>query len=102
AVSSLQDCGRQGVASTARRIVPDRRRTIPARPFAAFFLAWVGTLLLLGASRAAGQAMEPTPPAEPKPPTAAGVREVKPQVYYLKDKDGNLWPVPDMTLEEFN
>ena len=40
-----------------------------------------------------------------KPPAANqaadGVREVKPEVYYLRDKDGKLVPVPDFSYEEF-
>jgi hypothetical protein len=32
---------------------------------------------------------------------AEGVQEAKPDIYYLKDKDGNLQPVLSFTLEEF-
>lgn len=56
----------------------------------------------------------PSAPAEtpvPKPASSPGaaaagsaskeIRELKPSLYYLKDKQGNLQPVPGFTLEEF-
>ncbi len=56
----------------------------------------------------------PSPPTpseipSPKAPSSAGaelpsakqIQELKPSLYYLKDKQGNLQPVPGFTLEEF-
>jgi hypothetical protein len=41
-------------------------------------------------------------PASPASPRAAGaIEEVKPEVFYLKDKDGNLQAVPGFSFEEF-
>lgn len=34
-------------------------------------------------------------------PSGKEIRELKPSLYYLKDKQGNLQPVPGFTLEEF-
>ena|GEM_PF-641483 len=41
------------------------------------------------------------PGAEPAAPPSKEIRELKPSLYYLKDKQGNLQPVPGFTLEEF-
>lgn len=43
----------------------------------------------------------PMPAATSRPTDTSGVKETQPQLYYLKDKDGNLVPVPDMTFEDF-
>lgn len=43
----------------------------------------------------------PSPAGEPSGPSAKEIRELKPSLYYLKDKQGNLQPVPGFTLEEF-
>ncbi len=45
-----------------------------------------------------------TTPAIPTPtlPPVTGVREVKPELFYLKDKDGKLLPWPNFSFEEWN
>lgn len=45
----------------------------------------------------------PTPPVSPVSPPAAprSVEEAAPVLYYLRDKDGNLQPVPGFRLEDF-
>lgn len=74
-------------------------------------LALALCLLAWDAVLAFGQAT-PTPPAAkpatagatpPKPagPPAADVQEAKPEVYYVRDKEGQLVPVPDFTYEQF-
>ena len=60
---------------------------------------------------AAALAQQPAPPAEPakaaptpapsSEPAASPVQEVQPSLYYLKDKDGNLQPVPNFKFEDF-
>jgi hypothetical protein len=47
-----------------------------------------------------GEANQAPPPSEVKP-KISGVREALPKVFYLKNKDGDLIEVPDMTLEDF-
>jgi hypothetical protein len=39
--------------------------------------------------------------AGPASPNQGSVREVEPSLYYLKDKAGNLQPVPNFTFEDF-
>lgn len=56
---------------------------------------------LVGLATRASLAQAVESPATETKPAAGKVQEVKPQVYYLKDKEGNLLPVPDMTLEDF-
>lgn len=45
----------------------------------------------------------PTVPSEPTAPASVSdtLREAKPDVFYLRDKDGNLHPVLGFTLEDF-
>lgn len=50
-------------------------------------------------SEPAGAKVAEGPAGEPSVPGA--FRELKPSLYYLKDKQGNLQPVPGFTLEEF-
>ena len=55
------------------------------------------------ASSSAAPAVPATkPPAESPPsPPARQIQEANPPLYYLKDKDGNLVPVPGYRLEDF-
>lgn len=91
----------------------------PRRWFAAIWIA--GCVIQLAATQAGAQGTPPSSPASPgvgstpnggvpaaKPvsgpaagPAAAEVREAKPEVYFVRDKDGNLVPVPDFSYEEF-
>jgi len=51
-------------------------------------------------SPASHQAAKPAP--GPAAESSAGpVREVQPSLYYLKDKEGNLQPVPNFKFEDF-
>ena len=53
----------------------------------------------------AGQTDPPEPdkptPVEPAAPAARKVEEAQPTLYHLKDKNGNLVPMPNFTLEDF-
>jgi hypothetical protein len=54
---------------------------------------------LVGLSDAAAQPVAPT--ASPAASPSEGVQEAKPDLFYLKDKDGKLEPVLGFTLEDF-
>ncbi|HZZ71286.1 MAG TPA: hypothetical protein VFE24_03480, partial [Pirellulales bacterium] len=41
------------------------------------------------------------PPAGPPAPAASNAQEIEPKLYYLKDKDGKLQPVPNFSFEDF-
>ena len=63
------------------------------------------TLAALAASAGHAQTKESPekPPAEAAPaPPVGGVREVKPETFYLRDADGKLVPVPNLPLEELD
>jgi hypothetical protein len=48
------------------------------------------------------QTETPPPPETPAvSPLAAGVREVKPETYVVRDKDGRLVPMPNLSYEDF-
>lgn len=44
---------------------------------------------------------EPAPAVAADLPAAPAVREMGPKLYYLRDKDGNLVPVPDIPFERY-
>ncbi|HEX4148249.1 MAG TPA: hypothetical protein VHY20_04640, partial [Pirellulales bacterium] len=61
-------------------------------------------LVIWLACSCAGRAQSPPPAAGAEPQSTArgeAVQEVKPDVFYLKDKDGELQPVLGFTLEDF-
>lgn len=93
-------------------------RTQDLPRFVGIRAAWLLGWLPLCAALAWGQTnpeppprVAPTPPtpAEAKPPalprangdSGGDFRPSKPDVYYLRDKDGKLVPVPDFTYEDF-
>jgi hypothetical protein len=92
------------LASSARHIV--RKRCSLPRPsrVGRHWLTSAGLAVVAWAGLwcfATAQSPEPMPaPAEPKPKPAGEAKEVKPQVFYFKDKDGNLLPIPDLPYEE--
>ncbi|HTN76940.1 MAG TPA: hypothetical protein VL096_16895 [Pirellulaceae bacterium] len=63
-------------------------------------LIGVGSILL---AQPTPEVAKPAPTVIGPPPAnnGGGVKEVQPEVFYLKDKDGNLLPVPDLSFEEF-
>ena len=81
------------------------RRTNPGKTWVACLLhfAVLMTCLPLAAQDAAPPRpeKEKTAPAESPEAPPRRIEEASPSIYYLKDKQGNLQPVPNFSLEEF-
>ena len=61
----------------------------------------VAALALGVLAAASALAQAPAPPAAPEARTPPPLREVQPAVYYLKNSNGELVPVPDIPFEQF-
>ena len=66
-----------------------------------FSVAWTWVSAPAGELPPAPWSAGPPTPVAPGQASDSGVQEATPKVFYLKDRDGNLVPVPDFSFERY-